>query len=280
MENIITYKNKKIKAPESWNDLTRSQFLFLCDKFRGLISTDSEITLDFVEDYYASRMLLTRKIIKMGWLDYRKVTASQHADLLVVTDFIQGELNLDKQHLPKIHVMGRIFYGPSKGLNQSSFGEFVAADSYFMNISKKQEISIMFKLIATLYRPKQQNIKGLKRAGLWNGDMRQDFNSNIVDARARFFEKYMSKKIAWAILYFYWGFRNTSVLRFENLFSEPEETEHVKISGNRYGWGGTLLEMSGKVFGDLEATEKTNWITVFVELSRQVDIQKLREMKK
>jgi len=42
-------------------------------------------------------------------------------------------------------------------------------------------------------------------------------------------------------------------------------------SGNDYGWAGTLLDYSGDKFGDFEKTKTTDWLALFVEMSRQMD---------
>jgi hypothetical protein len=276
MQNTIEINGKQLQLPTSWNDLSKSDFLWIAKKFQNLIGLQNSNDETYAETYYATKILLVNRLCKkiLSRRQSLSITAYQYADLLPITDFLENEIDLDQQHIPFIRIRGRKYYGPQTGLHYSTFNEFISADSYFINIHKKQDPLLLFKLIACLYRPKQKGIKAKKRNQSWNGDIRSDFNENMIEARAKLFQKHLSPKTAHAILYFYWGFRNVHVMKFKNVFEEPAETtsEDVVRVGNNYGWAGTLLELSGDKFGNIEETKGANWFSVFVEMSRQIDI--------
>lgn len=262
-----------MKLPTSWNDLSKKDFLWIASTFSNLISLQSSDDESYANEYYASKILLINRLCKsvLSKRQALEVTAYQYADLLPITDFLDRSIDLDKQHLPHFWIRGRKFYGPSAGLRQSSFNEFINADTYFINIHKKKDPNLIYKLVASLYRPKQNQIRRKKKANTWNGDLRAPFNENMIDALAKFFEKHLPPEKAQAILYFYWGFRNKHVMQFENVFDEPDDSNVIRV-GNNYGWAGTLLELSGDKFGNITQTGETNWFSVFVEMSRQIDI--------
>lgn len=275
MQYTIQVDEKKVTLPTSWNELSKKEYLYCCTIFSELIKLEKEErTPDFAKQYYAAKILMINKLAKISFRQSLKVTAAQYADLLPVVDFLDKKVNIDQNHLPKICVFGRLFYGPESGLKYSSFLEFISADSYFINLSKSKDPLTIYKLIACLYRPKQKQIRKKIKDGTFNGDMRQAFNVKMINRRANWFAKHMNQTTAQAILYFYWGFRELHVLRFKNLFDKPETDGDVKMVGNNYGWAGTLLEISGDKFGNVDQTGESNWLDVFIELSRQMDKSK------
>lgn len=264
-------------VPSSWNELSKSDFLWIVSKMKHLNQLEDPNAYE--NEFWATKILLINRLIKKilpARLSYR-VTSYQYADLLPITDFLKDPINIDKQHIPSFRIWWRKYYGPTPGLRQSTFGEFINADTYFINISKKKDPDLIFKLIAVLYRPKQRLIWFKKLRQTWNGDIRADFNESMVESTAKHFKRHLSPEMAEAILFFYWGFRNVHVLKFENIFDEPQNENHAIRVGNSYGWAGTLLELSGDKFGNIEETRNANWFSVFVEMSRQIDIAKSKE---
>ncbi len=262
--------------PMSWNDLSKKDYLYVCKLFGNLISNSANPDeKNHVNDYYAAKVLLINRFCKFRFRTALIVTASQYADLLPITNFLDKKVNIDQQHLPKIRIGLRTFYGPQAGLTTSTFAEFIAADTYFVQMATKTDPLLKYKLIASLYRRKRSGVKKEKRNGTWNGDYRQSFNDNSIEQMALFFQKRINPVYAQAIVYFYWGFREKHVLRFENVFEPPKNTK-LRVANN-YGWVGTLLQLSGDKFGDIEKTGDTNWFTVLLELSRQLDINSQKQ---
>lgn len=264
--NTIQYGNKKINCPESWNDLTKKQLLSIS------LSISKTVTDPAAENYseliYASKIESIRSVLKMPWYKYMHVTSGQIAQLFPLVDFL-NTIDLDKQLIPSVRVGFKKYYGPSKGLRQSTFGEFIAADTYFGNFINTGDFLHLHKLIACLYRPKQANYSEVKNTTKWNGDIREEFNDNLIASRAECFAKSLPLSYKWAILYFYYGFRNKHVLSFKNIFSKPKKAEDR--SGNDYGWAGVQMNLSGKEFGDFDEVAKKNWYTLLVFMSKSID---------
>lgn len=281
MPNIINYDKKEVIIPSDWNELTKKQYLFVCEKFADIITSPDKLT---TEEYYASKVFLVRHFLQMSWSKFQHVTAEQIACILPYLEFLDSkEITLNKNLVPSFRCFGIKYYGPKDRMKTSTMGELVSADTYFINSQKKSNPEMLYMLLATIYRPKQRFIWIKKYLGTWDGDMRQKFNSRSTENRSKFFKRFLHKKYCWAALYFYWGFRKHNVMAFRSLFAQPDEDGETDVrekSGNDYGWAGTLLEMAGDKFGDFKATENTNWFTLFVEMSRQMEESKKREMQK
>lgn len=279
----VLYRGKEKIISTSWNDLTKSEFLLACKLFGSINYSGRQWT---EEEYYSAKCLLARKIIGIRYFEFFNMTAEELADIICVADFMNNPPDLSVNHFPSLIVGPHKLYGPEERLSSSSFDEFISADTYFVKMINSKDIDLAYKLIASLYRQKQKDIALKKRLGTWDGDTRQPFNSKLIESRAKLIKRYLKKKYVWAILYFYWGFRQNEVLRFENLFDKPPEDENKnqepkqEKTGNQYGWAGTLLEISGQAFGNLKETSETNWFTVMVELSRQIDVEKKRELQR
>ena len=275
MENKIEYDNKTIIFPTNWNELTKKQYLFVCQNFADLIESKDENNQ--TTEFYASKVLLIKHFLKMPLRKFKHVDAEQLACLMPLLDFLDNANQLNRNLVPSFSYMGLKYHGPKTEMETSSIGEFVAADSYFIKAQTDHDDLIMWKLLATLYRPRQRFILIKKWLGIWDGDLRQSYNQSTVERRAKFFQKRLHYKYKWASLYFYMGFRTNNVTTFTNLFDQPEEegSKDVNVkTGNDYGWAGTLLELSGGKFGNLKQTENINWFTFFVEMSRQMDKSK------
>ena len=272
----LKYKNKEVDLPETWDELSRKQYLKICHILgeANLNPTDQEA---LEVNNSAALILIIKELLQMNWFTFFKVSKSQLACLLPITGFITKEVSVNKQYLPSFRIWGFKYAGPSKGCRQTSMAEFSKADNYFIQCCKGEDPDAIFKLAATLYRP-QKTFHFIRRLTLWyNGDNRIAYNDQQIERRAEIFKKRLSKRKLFAILYFYWGFRNTNVLIFKNLFPEPTKNK-VEHSGPQFGWAGTMLEMSGDKFGDFDKTSKERWSTIFVEMSRQMSKHQEQEM--
>lgn len=274
MANLVEYEGKKVSCPETWNELDREQFLTICENWPTTMMIKDEENLE--KSYYRAKVIILRSLIRMKPALYAHVTVDQIVSMFWLMDFLKEAPDLDKQLLPSFSIGTKTYYGPEAKLKRSTFDEFINADTLFMAIANGQ-FHLLDKLVATLYRPKLSifQIDELKRKNEYNGDNRVPFNDETVADLAKYFKKRLPKKYKWAVFYFYWGFRNKNVIVFENLFKKIEKDQtKAKKEGNDYGWAGSLLELSGDKFGDFKDTARTNWFTIFVEMSRRSDIRR------
>lgn len=281
MANLVEYEGKKVQCPETWNELNKKQLITIAEHWPKTMLIKEEKELE--KAYYRAKVIILRVLIEMKPHIYAKLTLDQVASMLPLMDFLNQPPDLDKQLIPYFTIRGKKYIGPEAGLKKSNFDEFIKADTIFMKITKG-DFSLIDQMVATLYRPKLGlfQIDELKRQNKYIGDKRVPYNDQVISDLAEFYKDNLADRYKWAVFYFYWGFRNKHVIVFENLFEK--KNPETKETGNNYGWGGTLLELSGEKFGPLTETSKTNWFTIFVEMSRRSDLamkqkQKQQEME-
>lgn len=275
----ITWNKKEYMFPENWDELTQRQFLAIT-KNLGRLIFEKEVT---EEDVYARRIIALKELLDIPLHLYKKVTSGELVDLLQLLDFTK-EIDLNTQLLPFIPVKTGVFQtmklvGPKKGLNTSTFDEFIMADTHFVNISAKQDMEQAYFLFAMLYRPIRKDLKEFKASNNWNEDVREPFNVAKCKARVEMLKKYLPQEYLLAVLYFYWGFREKNLMIYKTLFPSPEKDEegNKKKAKNNYGWADTRLELSGHKFGDFDKTGKTNWRNVIFDMHREQEKRTQRE---
>lgn len=278
MTNIKIDK-KIFQIPTSWSECTHAQLKSIAAIWGVSFIGDNELYEDVMIE---RKMIVLRSFLNINKKIFARINAHQMHDLLPSINFIHKKIDYDAQPIQSFNCFFKRFYGPTKGLHTTSFDEFIYADTLFVSISKKKDLTIVFDLVAALYRPKRKDWKQWQNSPDFNGDIREEFNAVKAKQYAKRFKRWMNLYDAMAILYFYWGWRNTHLLKYKTLFPEPEEGQEPKA--NQYGWIDTRLEISGKKFGDYKNTGKTNWQTIIFDMHRaeekRIAEEKRREMQR
>ena len=97
-----------------------------------------------------------------------------------------------KQHyvhnpVKKVRPIVRSYYGPVDEFSNLSFGEYVDALHYFTEYTETKDLDNLYRLMATLYRPKKSFHFIRRYLADYNGDIRIDYNEHHVEARAKKF---------------------------------------------------------------------------------------------
>lgn len=269
---------KELSAPGSWNDLGQRQLLTVLDAIQQVLpSLDADEKVEAKAMDTAGRIRICKALLRISWRTARKITSDQWVDILPLADFLFETCDLTAITIKKTRLGFRTYHGPPNRVDNLTFAEFIKADTFFRVYHETKNPEIMDKLIAVLYRPAKPFWRIRKQLQGWDGDPRVSFNDKTLARRASRFRK-ISPDIKGAILYQYWGFRQMRVESFENVFPKTDTTGVAgEKVGNDYGWGGTLLELSGTKFGDVDGTGKNNWYTIMVHLSMLAD--QAREME-
>lgn len=158
----------------TWDELSRAQLLRLMP-----------VLYHTFADTYRQQLDALAILFGINQVFALRITPVQYCQILWMTDFLLGEhVEFTKQLLPSVR--GRWYqrplYGPADALSNVRFLEFVFADSYFVAYASSQEEKWLDLLLAVLYRPQRRRYR--PQAANYAGDRRQDFNENLVDARA------------------------------------------------------------------------------------------------
>ena len=257
--------------PSSWNDLNEEQFKRVCFVRAQHIHNENQQAVN------ASRMVLFHILSGLKTYIIEEITAIQWADILPHMNFIFDTPTLDHNPLPKVYVAGLgDLYGPEGMLDYSSFDEMISADKQFTTINttedEEQRYTLFAKLFFILYRPEHEHLAEFRKdPKRWNGDIREHFNSEIINERVKLYRGNVEFYKLVAAFIYYWSFRsNKLVAGFPNYFKEPDGDNEDR-TGNDYGWADPLFEMSGDKFGTFEQTANQHWYTIMAEISRQID---------
>ena len=159
-------------------------------------------------------------------------------------------------------------------MDTTSIIQTAHADTNFPRACNHGDHKLIYRLLATLYRPVRRDLKAFQASQKWNGDIREPYNPHLATERAQLFEKSNVFHIAVAAFLYYQAFRNQKLMAFKNVFTIPD-ADPKQRSGNDYGWAGTLLDLAKNgEFGPLEQTEQQPWSTILVSMSKNADIRK------
>ncbi len=297
----VKFDKKSYRVPEKWDELSGKQveriaLIFYSKEFSAYLkecrnptdpSPEGMIT-GYVFKIKLLWILLGIRDWGLGiggwWLGYLlryKVDDGQMADLVKLTDFLFGENKLLKCPVKSITnyelritgltiPVGRRYYGPEDELGNLSFGEFVFADDSFMKIMGDEEWEMyddLNELVAVLYRKKsgQYDPKSVS----FNGDIREEFNKNLIDDRAEVVAHWsLGKRLA--VLLWYQGCRKNICGRFPHIFTKKE--------GQNFGWFGVLAELSDNKPYLLEQTARTPMMDVLAMLEK-LSVQRVKSEK-
>ena len=119
-------------------------------------------------------------------------------------------------------------YPPDTALANLSFGEWISADSAFTQYLQTGNGHCLNKLCACLYRPSKYLWERFSIK--YNGDMREEFNSNALEKNAKKWEKVeASKKLA--ILAYFAGSKAKIAGIFTKVFKKAKTNANSKGSG-------------------------------------------------
>lgn len=110
-------------------------------------------------------------------------------------------------------------YGPSDAMGNSSFGEFIMADSYCMNYIRSEKVEWLDKLIACLYRPRKRKYNPSDVN--FDGDVREKFNNNNLPSRLKQISR-LDSELKHAILAYFIGCKNQFASTYRHLFTRGE----------------------------------------------------------
>jgi hypothetical protein len=273
--NELIINNKKYIYPSTWSECTHQQLKRIAQLW-GVSYLQGD-NIDQVK-INSIKMQLLFHFIKAN-SSFKHITASQFADILPSLDFIHGKVDYNADPKTYFKHWFKKYVGPTKGLRTTSFDEFIYVDTLFTSMSKKKDLTIAYDIVGALYRPQRKDLAEWKLHSEYNGDEREEFNALKAKEYGHNFRKWMSLYDAMAIVYFYWGWRNTYLLKYETLFPKPKEGEQPS-EGTNYGWIDTRLVISGQKFGDYKNTGKTNWQTIIFDMHLTEEKRRAEEKRR
>ncbi|WP_396153716.1 hypothetical protein [Flavobacterium sp.] len=240
-----------------------------------------------------------KRNLELSEADENKYSNAYRLSELIDTFFDDGENNqkIIKQnfiHNPvkKFMPFWNNYYGPEDLLSNMKFGEYSDALRLFNQINANGELEMLFPFAAILYRKKKSFIFFRKLLNLYDGDIRQRYNSYSVDARAKVFEN-TPVGFVWGVYLMFGSFQKWlataeipwggKVLDMSIIFTSEGNEEPETIPG--IGMDAVMFAISESgVFGTKKELDERPLIEVLLRMydirKRDLELKKLEENAK
>ncbi len=253
----VEFGRRLYLVPAAWNELSRQQLLRVTRLHCQPFATDRAL-----DDAFRAVLLPARQ--------WARLNAVQRVELrrLVPVRFLRDPTEcapLTEQRLPWLtrpfrhDPLQRRYHGPRANFRNLRFAEFMFADTYFLRYLQTGDEAQLNRLVAVLYRPQRAGYA--PHAPAYGGDRREEFNENLLDARARRLAS-VPHHAKYAVLLWYRGCRRALESRFEYVFSDDNNAKAA--TG---GWSDVLHELAGGV-PQLDATAQQLLPNVLREMNR------------
>ena len=223
------------KSPRCWNDLTRSQLLFVCALF-AKAKPISNFLCRVAMKVYDLRLIKSIPAGEEEFFLFRKkrqriiLSALQVDTLSRKLEWLTTESDLSVNKIPVIRVGLRKYYGPEDKLFNLTFNEYQSAENYYLAFNKLREVKYLDMLVATLYRPRIKNLRGELRKPSFNGDIREPFNDYLTQRRVKKVSR-LNIAYKWVVFQFFSGsvchLQKTYSLVFQELGGSPDSLSKV-----------------------------------------------------
>lgn len=238
---------KNYTFPSKWNQLTKNQLLYvahlLSQKF-----TKQEIVV-MLTIYFSG--LHVQQITRLNPLIFIELEHQY--------DFLFKDIKLTDNLLPTVRVKFKKFYGPTPGLSNMTYEQFIIfAETYYSQYVKSGEAEHLNLFIASLYT-RNKNI----------------FDSDLIEKNANTLSK-LSTAEKTAILLFYQGSRSYLGLKFPKLFSKKEKNN----SNKEYDFLGVIELLNKEDVSKNNTIRKTNIYEIFTRLTNLIKKENERKHNK
>lgn len=288
----ITINNREHTTPDSWNDCTKRQSLYIY----GVLMAELGKEFDLVEQLPTKRIAIMRYLLGLREIDLENWTTEQLLEVsqAVTAPFLEETLSnqseapqysialkLTKNPFPEFvfphNQKKRKYLAPADGLDNLSIYELGTTFTIFEAYLNTQDEQYVNQLLAILYREHKPKNKRNKRKN-YEGDRRLPYlrYEATVAGRQKKIEK-LPPMVKAVVLFWFASCRQEIINQYPNIFSQ-EKNGGEKL-GNNYGWGGVLMGLADGLV-HLDAVSRQNYQNAFTRLSWLEDQRKEMEMKK
>lgn len=240
MKKLIYHKKKFILIPENAEELSGKQLIAIA----GLLHSEYTTLLK-------ASLLALRILGNISCWKFLRVSNEVKLRCLPHVQWIFDKITITKNLIPEY----KNFYGPDEELNNLTIAEFHFAEKYYAEI-KGEDYAALPHLIATIYRKAKPGYNEVLNK---DGDVRQKFNSNVVDYYARKIARWPDA-VKFAVLIFYDSCRNKIADENPNIFGSGGEDDGL-------GMYSVIRGLAGPKFGDIEKVEEMLLQNALTELN-------------
>ena len=200
---------------------------------------------------------------------------------VIIQDYIHNPI-------PKIKLW-RTYHGPYDNFQNLTFGEYTDVLRLFLEFSVSGDYDLLLLIAAILYRP-GKNFHFIKKRSInYDGDIRQPYNSNLIERRAEKF-KYLPFGFIYGVYLFFASFQQyltTAIvpwggkdLDLSILFLPDPDAPEETIQG--IGMDSAIFSIAESgVFGSKKETMQTNFWEVIIRMydTRKRDLEQQKQLQ-
>jgi len=250
--NLVQIDNTRRSLPSTWNELTRTQLLYVSRLFNGKLNL-----VDF-------RIRTLREFLSVKWKVFKRIDPEDAFVLCETLDFLTKEVTLTRNVIPVIRTGLRKYYGPSDAMTNCTIGEFTLASSVLDEYTKSGSEAHLDQLVAILYRPKKS---------FWF--IRKQFTDHL-DPRVRFMNRSLKRRaerltkvdhcIKYTVFLFFNGVLNSLTGLYPYVYRQKDDD-----GSQENGWASLIISLADGKTDDqsLETVMNSNLYNVFIGLNKK-----------
>lgn len=299
--HTIEIPDSKLKRyiPSDLSECDAQQYMDMCELI--FLFQNEAITYDELRTHAAYKLMnmlpSKPKDIEKQTEKEKEEEAEMFANIYLISELIDDFFEEDEKGLktikqyyihnpvPSFKPLWKTYYGPSDSFMNMTFGEYTDALRLFHDFHATGDMEILKIITALFYRPKKSFLFIKKRLENYNGDVREPYNSNNIEARAKVlqhapigfiygfyllfasFQKYLiDAKIMWS------GKKIDFSILFESSGNEEPTNETPGIGMDSIAFS---IAESG-AFGTIEEVRKANFWQIMVRMYdlRRTDLER------
>lgn len=167
------------------------------------------------------------------------------------------------------------YYLPSENFSDTSCIEMAMASIYYLAYTRqeKRDLDAVLLIIATLCRPQRRDINQFKLSRDWNGDVREEFNTILIEARSF---KTVPIGTIMAVLQYYEHMQDKFSQRYKDDYA-PDDSDSPALFPNGDGILALLEEVAESgTHGTFRDVCSTNAHTIFMYIRHKLVINRAR----
>ncbi len=250
--NLVQIDNSRRSLPSTWNELTRTQLLYVSRLYSGKLNL-----VDF-------RIKALREFLSIKRKVFKRIDPEDAFVLCETLDFLNSEVTLTRNIIPVIRTRLRKYYGPSDAMTNCTFGEFTLASSVLDEYTKSGSEAHLDQLVAILYRPKQM-FWFIRKYFTDHQDPRVRFMNRSLKRRVDRLEK-VDHCIKYTVFLFFNGVMNSLTGLYPYVYRQKDEA-----GSEDNGWASLIISLADGKTDDksLETVMNSNLYNVFIGLNKK-----------
>lgn len=273
--------------PSDLSECTREEYMDICELvFRMDVQ---EISFDDLKIQAVYKLMnMKRKDEKLSVENDLIKFANIHQLSLLIDDFFDeneiGQKVLKQSYIhnpiPHFTPLLRKYFGPADQFENVTFGEYSDALRLFHQFHASGDMELLYHMAAILYRPSKSFHSIRKRSANYDGDIRQKYNPNHVQSRAKVF-RYMPVGFIYGVYLYFASFQKFissaevpwagKVLNLSILFQVSSDDAPVDVGHDDIGMDAVMFTLAESgVFGSPKELNNTN---IWMVLVRMYDVQ-------